>query len=246
MLTRLREIVEKVAAAASLTDALDLLVNETCLAMDTEVCSIYLADNDRRCYYLMATRGLKKPRGRTIALAFDEGVVGLVGRRAEPINRRCPKPPQFQIRSAGERGSFPILPRGADHSSAPAAGRAGGAAARTAPVRRKRRVFHGHPATQMADLVTVAAQRHFRPVSPNARARAGGFARRGGGGRVAGQQPAFSRSGLPRVDAGHRQRARAPDRRWKRPARNFAASASVLPPVRKKRARRSSIFILTC
>ena len=80
MLTRLREIVEKVAAAASLTDALDLLVNETCLAMDTEVCSIYLADNDRRCYYLMATRGLKKPRGRTIALAFDEGVVGLVGR----------------------------------------------------------------------------------------------------------------------------------------------------------------------
>ncbi|CNE85579.1 phosphoenolpyruvate--protein phosphotransferase [Yersinia nurmii] len=86
MLTRLREVVEKVAMAASLTDALELLVNETCLAMDTEVCSIYLADNDRRCYYLMATRGLKKPRGRTITLAFDEGVVGLVGRLAEPIN----------------------------------------------------------------------------------------------------------------------------------------------------------------
>lgn len=59
MLTRLREIVEKVAAAASLTDALEVLVNETCQAMDTEVCSIYLADNDRQCYYLMATRGLK-------------------------------------------------------------------------------------------------------------------------------------------------------------------------------------------
>ncbi|MHA3511722.1 phosphoenolpyruvate--protein phosphotransferase [Yersinia enterocolitica] len=86
MLTRLREIVEKVAMATSLTDALELLVNETFLAMDTEVCSIYLADNDRRCYYLMATRGLKKPRGRTITLAFDEGIVGLVGRLAEPIN----------------------------------------------------------------------------------------------------------------------------------------------------------------
>ncbi|WP_145555988.1 phosphoenolpyruvate--protein phosphotransferase [Yersinia canariae] len=86
MLTRLREIVEKVAMATGLTDALELLVNETCLAMDTEVCSIYLADNDRRCYYLMATRGLKKPRGRTITLAFDEGIVGLVGRLAEPIN----------------------------------------------------------------------------------------------------------------------------------------------------------------
>ncbi|KEY59343.1 phosphoenolpyruvate--protein phosphotransferase [Serratia sp. DD3] len=86
MLTRLREVVEKVAATANLTEALDLLVNETCLAMDTEVCSIYLADSDRRCYYLMATRGLKMPRGRTVTLAFDEGIVGLVGRKAELIN----------------------------------------------------------------------------------------------------------------------------------------------------------------
>jgi phosphotransferase system enzyme I (PtsP) len=86
MLIQLREIVEKVAGAPRLTEALDILVNEICLAMETEVCSVYLADHDRRCYYLMATRGLKKPRGRTVALAFDEGIVGLVGRLAEPIN----------------------------------------------------------------------------------------------------------------------------------------------------------------
>ncbi|WP_034916691.1 MULTISPECIES: phosphoenolpyruvate--protein phosphotransferase [Erwinia] len=86
MLIQLREIVEKVAGAPRLTEALDILVNEIGLAMDTEVCSVYLADHDRRCYYLMATRGLKKPRGRTVALAFDEGIVGLVGRLAEPIN----------------------------------------------------------------------------------------------------------------------------------------------------------------
>ena len=86
MLTQLREIVEKVASAPRLNEALDILVNEICLAMDTEVCSVYLADHDRHCYYLMATRGLKKPRGRTVTLAFDEGIVGLVGRLAEPIN----------------------------------------------------------------------------------------------------------------------------------------------------------------
>ncbi|WMQ74926.1 MAG: Phosphoenolpyruvate-dependent phosphotransferase system [Sodalis sp.] len=86
MLTHLREIVEKVAAASCLSDSLDILVNETCQAMNTEVCSVYLADNDRRCYYLMATRGLNKSRERTITLAFDQGVVGLVGRLAEPIN----------------------------------------------------------------------------------------------------------------------------------------------------------------
>ena len=86
MLTQLRDIVEKVAGAPRLHESLEILVNEICLAMDTEVCSVYLADHDRRCYYLMATRGLKKPRGRTVALAFDEGIVGLVGRLAEPIN----------------------------------------------------------------------------------------------------------------------------------------------------------------
>ncbi|QRB62530.1 phosphoenolpyruvate--protein phosphotransferase [Escherichia coli] len=86
MLTRLREIVEKVASAPRLNEALNILVTDICLAMDTEVCSVYLADHDRRCYYLMATRGLKKPRGRTVTLAFDEGIVGLVGRLAEPIN----------------------------------------------------------------------------------------------------------------------------------------------------------------
>ena len=86
MLTRLREIVEKVASAPRLNEALNILVTDICLAMDTEVCSVYLADHDRRCYYLMATRGLRKPRGRTVTLAFDEGIVGLVGRLAEPIN----------------------------------------------------------------------------------------------------------------------------------------------------------------
>lgn len=52
MLTRLREIVEKVASAPRLNEALNILVTDICLAMDTEVCSVYLADHDRRCYYL--------------------------------------------------------------------------------------------------------------------------------------------------------------------------------------------------
>ncbi|HEK1030213.1 TPA: phosphoenolpyruvate--protein phosphotransferase [Proteus mirabilis] len=86
MLTRLREIVEKVAMAASLPEALELLVKETCQAMHTDVCSIYLADIPHRCFYLMATKGLKKPKGRPVSLSFDEGVVGEVGRLSELIN----------------------------------------------------------------------------------------------------------------------------------------------------------------
>jgi len=98
MLTRLREIVEKVASAPRLDEALNILVTDICQAMDTEVCSVYLADHDRRCYYLMATRGLKKPRGRTVTLAFDQGIVGLVGRLAEPINLAdAQKHPSFKF-----------------------------------------------------------------------------------------------------------------------------------------------------
>ena len=85
MLTRLREIVEKVAMAAGLPEALELLVKETCQAMHTDVCSIYLADKQRSCFYLMATKGLKKPRGRAVSLSFNEGVVGEVGRLSELI-----------------------------------------------------------------------------------------------------------------------------------------------------------------
>ena len=107
MLTRLREIVEKVASAPRLNEALDILVTDICAAMETEVCSVYLADNDRRCYYLMATRGLKKPRGRIVALAFDEGLVGLVGRLAEPINLAdAQKHPSFKYIPAVKEGRF--------------------------------------------------------------------------------------------------------------------------------------------
>ncbi|CRL64041.1 phosphoenolpyruvate--protein phosphotransferase [Proteus vulgaris] len=101
MLTRLREIVEKVAMAAGLPEALELLVKETCQAMHTDVCSIYLADKQRSCFYLMATKGLKKPRGRAVSLSFDEGVVGEVGRLSELIN----------LADIREHPSFKYLPQ---------------------------------------------------------------------------------------------------------------------------------------
>ena len=61
MLTRLREIVEKVASAPRLNEALNILVTDICLAMDTEVCSVYLADHDRRCYYPVSYTHLTLP-----------------------------------------------------------------------------------------------------------------------------------------------------------------------------------------
>ncbi|PSW08857.1 phosphoenolpyruvate-protein phosphotransferase PtsP [Photobacterium rosenbergii] len=85
MLTQLREIVEKVATAPSLLDALEQLVISTCKAMKTECCSVYIADQQRQRFTLMATKGLRKPH-RHVGLPFGQGLVGLVADRAEPIN----------------------------------------------------------------------------------------------------------------------------------------------------------------
>lgn len=85
MLTKLRDIVNNVASSSDIKEALNTLVRETCVAMETECCSVYIADHDRQTFDLMATQGLN-PRSRRVSLSFDEGLVGLVGRREEPIN----------------------------------------------------------------------------------------------------------------------------------------------------------------
>ncbi|WP_028023853.1 phosphoenolpyruvate--protein phosphotransferase [Enterovibrio calviensis] len=85
MLTKLRDIVNNVASSSDVKQALNTLVSETCSAMTTECCSVYIADHDRKVYELMATQGLNA-QSRPVTLSFSEGLVGLVGRRAEPIN----------------------------------------------------------------------------------------------------------------------------------------------------------------
>jgi phosphotransferase system enzyme I (PtsP) len=54
--------------------------------MRAEVCSIYLVDSTTSEYVLMATRGLNADVAGTVSLKSDEGLVSLVGRRAEPVN----------------------------------------------------------------------------------------------------------------------------------------------------------------
>ncbi|CAH0532686.1 Phosphoenolpyruvate-dependent phosphotransferase system [Vibrio stylophorae] len=84
MLTKLRHIVEQVASAEQLDDALNLLVQQTCDAMQTDCCSIYIADHRQSQFRLMASKGLSTDR--LIQLKMGEGLVGWVAKHAEPIN----------------------------------------------------------------------------------------------------------------------------------------------------------------
>lgn len=248
MLTRLREIVEKVASAPRLNEALNILVTDICLAMETEVCSVYLADHDRRCYYLMATRGLKKPRGRTVTLAFDEGIVGLVGRLAEPIN----------LADAQKHPSFKYIPSVKEERFRAFLG---------VPIIQRRqllgvlvvqqRELRQYDESEESFLVTLATQmaailsqsqlaalfgqyRHTRiralPASPGV-AIAEGW--------MDATLPLMGRSMKPRRWM-KRLSANGLPLRWKRRRMSFVATANALPLALKKRRRPFSTSTHTC
>ncbi len=85
MLTQLKDIVDHVAKAESLGDALAVLVKDTRHVMQTECCSIYLMSNDNLCLNLMATEGVAVDLNLT-SFSIDEGLVGLVARTHQPLN----------------------------------------------------------------------------------------------------------------------------------------------------------------
>jgi len=85
MLESLRRIIEAVNAAPNIGAVLDIIVARVRAAMDTEVCSIYLRD-DEGAYILRATEGLKPEAVGLVRLTLEEGLVGLVAARAEPVN----------------------------------------------------------------------------------------------------------------------------------------------------------------
>ncbi|WP_428771246.1 phosphoenolpyruvate--protein phosphotransferase [Vibrio sp.] len=96
MLSQLRDIVEQVSKVEDVHQALDILVKQTCLAMHTEVCTIYLANDEMHRLELMATQGLTF-KGDKIHIDYGEGLVGLVKRSAEPLNvAEASKHPAFK------------------------------------------------------------------------------------------------------------------------------------------------------
>lgn len=85
MLDVLRKIVQEVNAAPDLDAVLDLIVRRIQRATRTQVCSVYLLDEDQH-FCLMATKGLNPAAIGRVRLPPGKGIVGLVADRAEPIN----------------------------------------------------------------------------------------------------------------------------------------------------------------
>ena len=86
MLDALRNIVQEVNAADDLQTALNVIVQRVRAVMGTEVCTVYLRDPNTGRYIFMANEGLNPNFIGKISLAKDEGLVGQVATREEPLN----------------------------------------------------------------------------------------------------------------------------------------------------------------
>ena len=86
MLNTLRKIVQEVNSAKDLKTALGIIVLRVKEAMGSQVCSVYLLDPESNRFVLMATEGLNKRSIGKVSMAPNEGLVGLVGTREEPLN----------------------------------------------------------------------------------------------------------------------------------------------------------------
>ena len=98
MLNMLRKIVQDVTQEGNFAVSVQRLAAHIKDALGTEVCSIYLTATADTGYVLAATDGLNASRIGEVLLAQDQGLVGLVGRRAEPLNlEAAPSHPNFHF-----------------------------------------------------------------------------------------------------------------------------------------------------
>lgn len=86
MLKILKRIVQDVTSAPHLLAALSTLVECVGTAIYADAVSVFLIDNKNREYVLIATKGLNKDAESVVRIAMDRGLIGLVGRREEPIS----------------------------------------------------------------------------------------------------------------------------------------------------------------
>lgn len=104
MLDVLRRIIQEVNAAPDLAQALTIIVQRVKQAMAADVCSVYLTDFVNHQHVLMASDGLNPEAIGAVRLGLNEGLIGVVCERAEPLNLdNAPDHPRYRfIAETGE------------------------------------------------------------------------------------------------------------------------------------------------
>lgn len=98
MLDTLRRLIQEVNVARNLEQALAIIVERVKHIIEADVCSVYLVDPSNEHYVLMATDGLRPEAVGQVRLTREEGLVGMVARRAEPVNLEdAPAHPKYRF-----------------------------------------------------------------------------------------------------------------------------------------------------
>ena len=85
-LQALKEISTAISSDRYIEDILRLIVTVTAQAMNSEVCSLWLIEEDEECLRVRATQTMNKDYLKERSLKLGEGVVGFVAQRDEPAN----------------------------------------------------------------------------------------------------------------------------------------------------------------
>ena len=86
MIQALRRILDAVSSKTNFDEALQVLAALVKEALAVDVASVFLLDEELKTYILMASDGLNADAIGVARLELDQGLVGLVGQREEPIN----------------------------------------------------------------------------------------------------------------------------------------------------------------
>jgi phosphotransferase system enzyme I (PtsP) len=86
LLKTLRSIIQEVARTQNFREALNIMVKRVAKALGTQACSVFLLDRQRGEYVLMATKGLNPQAVGSVRVPLNQGLIGLVGEREEPVN----------------------------------------------------------------------------------------------------------------------------------------------------------------
>jgi len=101
MLRTLRRIVQEVNSTRDLNQVLEIIVRRVKKAVEADVCSVYLFDDNETKFTLMATDGLNEELVGQVQMSLGTGLVSLVAQRADPLNLDdAQEHPRFQLFTA--------------------------------------------------------------------------------------------------------------------------------------------------
>ena len=86
MLVTLQRIVETVNKSPDFNLALKAMVSQVREALETDSCSVFLADDESQQFVMAASDGLSTHKNEPLRVDFGEGIISLAAQREEPLN----------------------------------------------------------------------------------------------------------------------------------------------------------------